>query len=60
MMVDNDSWEHDMYEVQQPRAPRGGFETGTKLLISNLHYNVSDEDIKVISFPSRMCSMSPH
>jgi len=49
MMVDNDSWEHDMYDVQQPReprAPRGGFETGSKLIISNLHYNVSDEDIK--------------
>jgi len=46
MMVDNDSWEHDMYDVQQPRAPRGGYETGTKLHISNLHYDVSNEDIK--------------
>lgn len=51
MVVDDDEmWQHDMYQVQHTRqAPVRGeaIETGTKLLISNLHFNVSDDDVKV-------------
>jgi hypothetical protein len=44
-----DNWDHDLYDVRETRAPRqvASIETGSKLLISNLHYNVTDEDIKV-------------
>mmetsp|Transcript_16825 Transcript_16825/g.23244 ORF Transcript_16825/g.23244 Transcript_16825/m.23244 type:complete len:279 (+) Transcript_16825:131-967(+) len=48
MTVQNDMWSHDMYEVAPSRIapPRGNIETGTKLMITNLHFNVSDEDVK--------------
>ncbi|XP_065826427.1 THO complex subunit 4-like isoform X2 [Oscarella lobularis] len=42
-------WEHDMFDVQQQgfrsRAGRAGGNT-TKIVISNLDYGVSDQDIK--------------
>ena len=46
-------WQHDMFQgefngvaqTQTPTPTRGG--TASKLLISNLDYGVSDEDIKV-------------
>lgn len=46
------AWGHDMYEghaaANTGRSNRGssGIETGTKLLINNLDYGVSNEDIK--------------
>nr|XP_043637306.1 THO complex subunit 4A-like isoform X2 [Erigeron canadensis] len=46
------TWGHDMYEghgaAHPARSNRGSFgiETGTKLLITNLDYGVSNEDIK--------------
>nr|GEW19767.1 THO complex subunit 4A-like [Tanacetum cinerariifolium] len=46
------AWGHDMYEghaaANTGRSSRGssGIETGTKLLINNLDYGVSNEDIK--------------
>ncbi|CAN4126171.1 unnamed protein product [Withania somnifera] len=46
------TWDHDMFVEQAPSysAARGGrmsgIETGVKLLISNLDYGVSNEDIK--------------
>ncbi|PWA31973.1 nucleotide-binding alpha-beta plait domain-containing protein [Artemisia annua] len=46
------AWGHDMYEghaaANSGRSNRGssGIETGTKLLINNLDYGVSNEDIK--------------
>jgi hypothetical protein len=49
MVVENDAWEHDMYqEVQRrPQLQRvTSITTGAKLLISNLHFNVSQEDIE--------------
>lgn len=50
------TWKHDMYSDQMAAPPppgafpaaagRGSIETGTKLYISNLDYNVSNEDVK--------------
>ncbi|XP_059647014.1 THO complex subunit 4A-like [Cornus florida] len=44
-------WQHDMFTdnaaaYPTPVARVSGLETGTKLLISNLDYGVSDEDVK--------------
>ena len=49
MVVENDEWEHDMYQVvdRRPQQRVQSITTGTKLIISNLHYNVSQEDIEV-------------
>ena len=44
-------WEHDLFEEGSgaaPLKPNMGIETGTKVLISNLDFGVSNEDIKVI------------
>lgn len=48
VLDDDDAWEHDLYEnVRQPvRIRTGALETGTKLIVSNLDFNVSNEDIK--------------
>ncbi|KAK3250680.1 hypothetical protein CYMTET_39954 [Cymbomonas tetramitiformis] len=45
---DDDAWEHDLYEnARQPvRIRTGALETGTKLIVNNLDFNVSNEDIK--------------
>ena len=43
------AWKHDMSKYgagQPPRGPQGPSLLGTKLFISNLDYNVSNEDIK--------------
>ncbi|XP_076897793.1 THO complex subunit 4A-like [Bidens hawaiensis] len=45
------TWGHDMYESHAAGRPArsnqsSGIETGTKLLVSNLDYGVSNEDIK--------------
>lgn len=46
-----DHWEHDLFDPGQQGGPRGrsvgGLSTGTKIVISNLDFNVSDSDIKV-------------
>lgn len=43
-----DKWEHDMFQaggaVSSPRGKQGG---GSKLMISNLDYGVSDADLRV-------------
>ena len=43
-----DTWQHDMFQ-DGGRGPRGGGrgpQGGAKLIISNLHFNVSNQDIK--------------
>ena len=46
-----DKWQHDMYQNEfnggQVRTPGGRSNTAAKLLISNLDYGVSDDDITV-------------
>lgn len=45
-----DVWSHDLYEDTPAYAAAGRpmeIQTGTKLFISNLDYNVSNDDIKV-------------
>lgn len=49
MVVENDAWEHDMYQEVQRRPQQQrvtSITTGAKLVISNLHFNVSQEDIE--------------
>lgn len=45
-----DHWEHDLFDAGQGGndrgRPIGGLSTGTKIVISNLDFNVSDSDIK--------------
>jgi THO complex subunit 4 len=52
---DDMEWKHDKFDgdvdmgdgrAAQPTSPVVGIETGTKLLVSNLDFNVSDDDIK--------------
>ncbi|GJN29112.1 hypothetical protein PR202_gb17305 [Eleusine coracana subsp. coracana] len=40
-------WRHDLFEDSMVAAGLSGIETGTKLYISNLHYGVTKEDLKV-------------
>ena len=43
-------WKHDLFEEGSgpaPLKPNMGIETGTKVVISNLDFGVSNEDIKV-------------
>uniref|UniRef100_A0A453ID12 RRM domain-containing protein n=1 Tax=Aegilops tauschii subsp. strangulata TaxID=200361 RepID=A0A453ID12_AEGTS len=47
------AWQHDMYSDASARGGGGGrvsaIETGTKLLITNLDFGVSTEDLKLVS-----------
>lgn len=49
------AWQHDMYSDASARGGGGGrvsaIETGTKLLITNLDFGVSTEDLKVYTSP---------
>ena len=47
--MDTDTWQHDLFQGAggRGRGAPGGVGGGTaKLVISNLHYNVSNQDIK--------------
>ena len=53
-------WEHDLFEEGSgaaPLKPNMGIETGTKVLISNLDFGVSNEDIKVIMNSVSICPL---
>lgn len=46
-----DKWEHDMFQSGGTfTSPRGKQASGSKLMISNLDYGVSDADLKVGSY----------
>lgn len=50
-----DVWARDLYQEGPAYAPGARpmeIQTGTKLFISNLDYNVSNDDVKVLSTPS--------
>lgn len=54
------AWQHDMFSDKgvafQGQAGRASaIETGTKLLISNLDYGVSNDDIKVFKMKNVFC-----
>ena len=50
-MIAEGAWQHDLYDAGAAASvlpgATGGFETGTKLYISNLEFGVSQDDVKV-------------
>ncbi len=44
---EDERWQHDRYDGAAAAAPAGGLSTGGKLLVSNLDYNVTDDDMTV-------------
>ena len=50
-MIAEGAWQHDLFDsgaaASVVPSATGGFETGTKLYISNLEFGVSQDDVKV-------------
>ena len=50
-MIADGAWQHDLFDAGAAASvlpgATGGFETGTKLYISNLEFGVSQDDVKV-------------